>query len=65
MDRVPHVGDIEVLQPEVNGANKSYGHVGIRIDSWAYNQQATDNYATRGIPADTSTVSGCELSQCF
>jgi hypothetical protein len=29
MDRVPRVGDIEVLQPKVNGANKSYGHVGI------------------------------------
>ena len=29
MDRAPHVGDIEVLQPKVNGVNKSYGHVGI------------------------------------
>ncbi len=28
-DRVPHVGDIGVLQPKIAGANKLYGHVGI------------------------------------
>jgi hypothetical protein len=28
-DSVPHVGDIEVLQPKIDGANKLYGHVGI------------------------------------
>ncbi len=28
-DHVPHVGDIEVLQPKVDGANKLYGHVGV------------------------------------
>src|SRR6266550_3156054 len=29
VDRIPHVGDIEVLQPKVDGANKIAGHVGI------------------------------------
>jgi CHAP domain len=28
-DHIPHVGDIEVLQPKADGANKSYGHVGV------------------------------------
>ncbi len=28
-DRTPHTGDIEVLQPKIDGANKLYGHVGI------------------------------------
>lgn len=28
-DRIPHAGDIEVLQPKIDGADKYYGHVGI------------------------------------
>ncbi len=28
-DHTPHPGDIEVLQPKIDGANKLYGHVGI------------------------------------
>jgi len=39
-DRVPYVGDIEVLQPKADGANKSYGHVGIvRTAARAGNRQ--------------------------
>lgn len=39
-DRLPHVGDIEVLQPNVDGANKSDGHVGvIRTATHANNGQ--------------------------
>lgn len=28
-DHIPHEGDIEVLQPQANNANKHYGHVGV------------------------------------
>ncbi len=55
-DRIPHAGDIEVLQPKIDGANALYGHVGVIQTA----RHVADNQWR-----DTASVQGCKLPQCL